>query len=330
MYAESPERSSGGLFHRFKYVLTVASLMVATAAQAAYPEKSIQMIVAYPPGGSTDTVARALAQGLSEDLKRAVVVENRPGAGGIVGMAQAARAAPDGYNIHFAATTSQAVGDAIQSQTVNLIDDFVPIGLVGATSHALVITASLPVNNVAELVAYIKASPGKYNYASHGPGTLSHLESELFIKENGLQMTHIPYKGSAQALPDVVNGSSIMTFDSFTGSRGLVDAGKLKYLAVPTKERVSYFPDLPTLAEEGVKNIEVNNLFGLFAPKGTPREVIDTLSASIKRVSTRPDLKEALALKASELIYASPEDTGKMVAEEHRFWGEVVKAAGIK
>jgi len=306
-------------------------LAAASAVQASYPEKPINLILSFTPGGSTDVVARTLAQGLAEDLGKAVVVENKPGAGGAIGLTYAARTAPDGYNLYFAATTNQAITASVQgNQEVSLIDDFEPIGLVAGTSHALLVSSTLPAKTVDELVALVKAAPGKYNYASHGLGTLSHLEAELFVKETGLEMTHIPYKGSSHALPDVVSGTVAMMFDSFTGSRALVADGRLRYLAVPTSTRVSYFPDIPTLSELGVKNIEVDNLFGLFAPKGTPQDVISKLAASLERVAANPDLQKRLAENAAEFKFEAPVKMGEIAAQEHRYWDDVVKAAGIQ
>lgn len=308
----------------------VAGLALSMGAQAAYPEKPIQVILSFPPAGATDVLARAVGQRLTAELGQSIVVENRPGAGGAIGLAGAARAAPNGYTLYFAATTNQAIAASIyKDQAVSLVTDFVPIGLIGFVPHALVVPATLPVNNVAELLTYLKTNPGKYNYASQGVGTLSHLESELFVAQNQLQMTHVPYKGSVQALPDVVNGAASMMFDSVPGSMPLVNGKKLKYLAVASASRVSLLPDVPTLAEAGVENVVADNQFGLFAPKGTPQNVIDTLSVALERVINDPGLKESMAAQGAEMRYASGPQLGTIVADEHEYWGGVVKAANI-
>src|SRR5690606_13426595 len=248
-------------------------------AYAAYPDRPIQIIISFPPAGATDVLTRAIGNQLSRELGQPVVVENRPGAGGAIGLTAGARAKPDGYALYLAATSNQAIAAAVyRDQAANLIEDFVPIGLIGSVPHALVVPTSLPIKSVSELIAYIKAKPRAYNFASQGVGTLSHLEGELFKAQNGLAITHVPYKGSVQALPDVVNGLSVMMFDSVTGSMPLVKGNKLKILAVASAKRISLLPDIPTLAEAGAKSLIAGNMFGLFAPKGVPADIIRTLS----------------------------------------------------
>ncbi|MEO6958385.1 MAG: tripartite tricarboxylate transporter substrate binding protein, partial [Burkholderiaceae bacterium] len=229
-----------------------------------------------------------------------------------------------------AAATNQAIAASVYSnQAANLITDFVPIAGVGIAPHALVVPVTLPVKSAAELIAYIKADPGKYNFASQGTGTLSHLEAELFVKENGLSITHVPYKGSSQALPDVVNGSSIMMFDSIAGSSSLVQAGKLKFLAVASSSRTTTLPNVPTLAEAGVKNVAADNLFGMLAPKGTPQPIIDRLSKALEHVLADPGLRAKLAVQGVELRFMPAPEFGKTIVEEHRYWGGVVRAAKV-
>ena len=312
-------------------VVLAGGLALACAANAAYPERPIEIIISFPPAGATDALARAVGQGLSEKLGQTVVVQNRPGAGGGIGLAAAARAQPDGYNLYLAATTNQAIAAAIYTkQQASLLIDFVPIGQVGFAPHALIVPTSLPIKNVSELLAYLKEKPGNYNFASQGTGTLSHLESELFIASNQLDVMHIPYKGSVQALPDVASGSSTMMFDSVTGSMPMVQAGKIRYLAVASTSRVSLLPDVPTLAEAGVKNVVADNVFGLFAPKGVPTEVVAKLSTALEAVLADSELKARLAKQGSEVSYATPQALGETITEEHRYWAGVVKTAGIK
>ena len=296
----------------------------------AYPDQAIELIISFPPAGATDALARAVAQGLSKELGQNVVVQNRPGAGGAIGLMAAARARADGYQLYLAATTNQAIAAATYAnQEASLLDDFVPVGQVGYAPHALVVPASSPVKSVAELVAYVKSEPGQYNFASQGTGTLSHLESELFVASNGLDMVHVPYKGSTHALPDVVNGSSAMMFDSLIGSMPMVQAGKLRYLAVASESRVSVLPDVPTLAEAGVRGVVANNVFGLFAPKGVPPEVVERLARALETAVADAALKERLARQGSELVYAPAHELAQTIADEHRFWGGVVKKAGL-
>lgn len=306
-------------------------LGTAMAAQAAYPERPIQIVISFPPAGAADVMARAVGQKLSEELKQSVVVENRPGGGGGIGMTVAARAQPDGYTVYLAAVTNLAIAASIyKSQQSNLAADFVPIGGVGIAPHVLVVPATLPVNNVAELIAYIKKSPGQYNFASQGTGTLSHLESALFTMKAGLDMVHVPYKGSSQALPDVISGRSSMFFDSIPGSMALVKSGKLKALAVGSSRRAALLPDVPTLGEAGLSGIEADNLFGLVAPKGTPQQAIDTITSALEKVLALPDLKSALAAQGAELRFMPAAALGAAIVQETQSWGEVVRAAKVE
>ena len=307
-----------------------AGLVMSSGAQAAYPDKPIQVTLSFPPAGATDVLARAVSQQLSIELGQTFVVDNKPGAGGAIGLVTGARAEPNGYALYFAATTNQAIAAAIYSdQQAHLAKDFEPIGLIGSVPHALVVPATLPVKNATELLDYIKAAPGKYNFASQGVGTLSHLEGELFTTSNQLQITHVPYKGSSQALPDVVNGTAVMMFDSVTGSMPLASGGKLRYLAVVSDSRVSLLPDVPTLAESGVKTLIPNNRFGLFAPKGTPPEVIALLSEKLERALASPKLQKQMAAQGAQLNYGPPAELARVVEEEHKYWGDVVKSANI-
>lgn len=300
------------------------------AAQATYPEKAIQVVLSFPAGGGTDVLTRAVGTKLSQSLGQSIVVDNRPGAGGAIGLQNAARSAPDGYTLYMASVTSQAIAASVYSnQKVSLVDDFTPIAGVGKLTHALIVPASLPVSNVKELIEYVRAAPGKHNYASQGTGTLSHLESEIFIEKVGLDMVHVPYKGSTQALPDVVSGSSIMMFDSITTAQPLVQAGKLKMIAVASAQRVPFLPDVPTLAESGVEGFDATVLFGLTAPKGIPQEAVDRVAAAVKEAVEQPELQKALQAQGFELGYIPPAEFGEAIAREHEFWGGVVKSVGV-
>lgn len=298
---------------------------------AAYPERPVQIIISFPPAGATDVLTRAVGSELSRELGQPVVVENRQGAGGAIGLTAGARAAPNGYTLYLAATTNQAIAAAIyRNQAANLTTDFEPIGLIGSVPHALVVPASLPVNSVKELIAYIQAKPKAYNFASQGVGTLSHLEGELFKAQNALAITHVPYKGSAQALPDVVNGLSVMMFDSVTGSMPLVKGNKLKFLAVASAHRISLLPDVPTLAEAGSRTVIAGNMFGLFAPKGTPPQIVQKLSTALAQSLKSPRLLSSMAAQGAELKFGAAGELDKVIADEHQYWRKVVDDAGVK
>lgn len=302
-----------------------------SVAHAAYPDRPIQLILSFPPAGATDILARAIGQKLSESLGQTVVIENRPGAGGNIGLAYAAKAAPDGYTIYMAAVTNAAIAAAAYSaQPVHLIKDFVPVAGVATVPHILVVPASLPVQNVSQLVRYFKAAPGKHNFASQGPGTLSHLESEMFKAAAGVDLVHVPYKGSSQALPDLMAGSSSMMFDSIPASMPHVKSGKLRVLAVASGKRVGMLPNVPTVDESGVKGFEANNLFGVTAPKGTPAAVISTLSQAIRTALNSPELKQRMESQGVELKFTPADEFGNLIEQEFRTWGKAVEMSKVK
>jgi tripartite-type tricarboxylate transporter receptor subunit TctC len=316
-------------------ILAAAALAVSTlfagSAHAAYPDRPITLILSFPPAGATDVLARAIGQKLSETLNQPVVVENRPGAGGHIGLAAAAKSPNDGYTIYMAAVTNAAIAAAAYPpQQAHLVKSFTPIAGVGTVPHILVVPASLPVQNVGQLITYLKAAPGKYNFASQGAGTLSHLESEMFKMATGVDVVHIPYKGSSQAMPDLIAGSHAMMFDSIPGSMPHVKSGKLRVLAVASGKRVSSLPNVPTVAESGVKGYEANNLFGFLAPQGTPPAVIAVLSKAIETVLASPDLKQRLGAQGAELKFTPTEEFGRMVEQEFRDWDKVVESGKIK
>jgi tripartite-type tricarboxylate transporter receptor subunit TctC len=305
--------------------------VLGSVAQAAYPERPIQLILSFPPAGATDILARAIGQKMSEVLGQTVVVENRPGAGGNIGMAYAAKAASDGYTIYMAAVTNAAIAaSAYSAQPVHLIKDFVPVAGVATVPHMLVVPASLPVQNVSQLISFFKASPGKYNFASQGAGTLSHLESEVFKASAGLDLVHVPYKGSSQALPDLMSGSSSMMFDSIPASMPHVKSGKLKVLAVASSKRVAMLPGVPTVDESGVKGFEANNLFGISAPKGTPAAIVATLGRAAQTAVNSPELKQRMQDQGVEMKFTPAEEFGPMVEKEFRTWGKAVEMAKVK
>lgn len=325
-------------FHRVCRVVAQAGLaaiaagaMLAAPAHAAYPDKPVHLLLSFPPAGATDVLARAIGQKMSEALGQSVIVENRPGAGGNIGLIAAARAPADGYTIYLGAVTNAAIAAAAYSaQPAHLLRDFVPVAGVGTVPHMLVVPLSTPAQNVGELVSYLKAAPGKYNFASQGPGTLSHLESELFKIKTGVDVLHVPYKGSSQALPDLIGGSSAMMFDSIPASMPHVKAGKLRVLAVASGKRVSSLPDVPTVQEAGVPGFEANNLFGFVVPKGTPAPAVKVLSAAIQSAVNAPGVREAMEAQGVELKFTPAPEFGKMMEQEFSTWGKVVETAKVK
>jgi tripartite-type tricarboxylate transporter receptor subunit TctC len=311
-------------------VLSAAAL-AALPAQAAFPDKPITMILSFPPAGATDVLARAIGLKMGEALGQTVVVENRTGAGGNIGLNLAAKAAPDGYTVYMAAVTNAAIAAAAYApQPGHLIKSFTPVGGVGNVPHILVVPNSTPVNSVSQLVSFLKAAPGKYNFASQGAGTLSHLESELFKIKTGVDVVHVPYKGSSQALPELISGSSAMMFDSIPGSMAQVKGGKLKVLAVASSRRVSSLPNVPTVEEAGVPGFAADNLFGVVAPKGTPPDVLQKLARAVESAVNSDTVRRALEVQGVELRFSAPEEFGRLIEADFRNWAKVVEAAKVK
>ena len=301
------------------------------ALAQAYPARPIQVVLSFPPGGATDILARAIGQRMGTELKQSVVIENRPGAGGALALGAVVKAAPDGYTLHLLAVTNAAIAAATYaSQPAHLTRDFEPVGGIGTVPHILVVPTELPAQNVAELVALLKGAPGKYNFASQGNGTLSHLESELFNLRVGAQAVHVPYKGSAFALPDLIAGRSAYMFDSIPTALPHVKAGKLRLLALAAEARVDSLPGTPTMEEAGVKDFRINNRFGLVAPKGTPPEILKTLSATLQKVLAAPDLVAAMEPQGVQLKYAAPAEMARTISDELQLWARVAKAANVK
>jgi tripartite-type tricarboxylate transporter receptor subunit TctC len=310
-------------------VILVAA--AATASAQAWPAKPIRYIVPFAPGGTTDILGRIVAEKLSVALGQPVVVENRPGAGGGVGAELTAKSAGDGYTIMGGTISTHAINASLyKSLGYDPVRDFVPITLIARVPNMLVVNPSLPAKDVKELVALLKAHPGKYSFASSGNGTSQHLSGELFKTMTGVDMQHIPYKGSPPALADVVGGQVAMTFDNITTAWPLAKGGKLRALAVTTAVRSSIAPEVPTLAEAGLAGYEVGSWQGVFAPAGTPPDVVRRLNAEIVRIVNAPDVREKLIALGAEPAPNTPEEFASMVKAEVVKWADVVKKSGAK
>lgn len=317
-------------------IAAVAATLAAVASpvalgQPAYPQQPIRIVVPFPAGGATDILARAVAARLTEAWKAQVFVDNRPGAGGNLGSELVAKAPADGYTLLMGTVGTHAInGSLYRRMPFDAQKDFAPIVLVAAVPNVLVVNPGLPVHSVAELVAYAKANPGKLNFASSGSGTSIHLSGELFKVMADVQMTHVPYKGSAPALADLLGGQVQLMFDNLPPSLPQIKAGKLRALAVTTASRAPALPDVPTVAEAGLPGFEASSWFGLLAPAGTPREVIGRLNAEIAGWLASPEAKDKLASVGAIAMGGSPEDFAKHIAAETTKWAAVVKASGAK
>ena len=304
-------------------------LAVAPAAGAQdWPTRPIRMVVPYPPGGPTDIVARVVGQKLSERLGQTVVVDNRPGAGGNIGADAVAKAAPDGYTM-LVATTAHAINITLFSKPgYNTRTDFAPVSMLTSGPLVLVTAPSTPAGSVAELVAMARANPGKVTFASSGNGQSTHLAAELFDSMAGVRMTHVPYKGSAPALTDVMAGQATVMFDTMLSAMPFVRDGKLRALAITGATRSPAAPDVPTMAQAGLPGYEATAWNALLVPAGTPAAVQSRLSEALKAVLNQDDVRARFASQGFAATWTSPADTGQFIAREIDKWGKVVKASG--
>jgi tripartite-type tricarboxylate transporter receptor subunit TctC len=317
---------------RIAVVLLVALAALPTLASAqAWPSKPIRWVVPFAPGGTTDILARTVGEKLGAALGQPVIVENRPGAGGGVGADFVAKAPPDGYTLVGGTISTHAINASLyKSLPYDPVRDFVPITLIARLPNLLVINPSVPAKNVAELVALMKANPGKYTFASSGNGTSQHLSGELFKSIAGVDMQHVPYKGSPPALQDVVGGQVTMTFDNITTAWPLAKAGNLRALAVTTAQRSAVAPEIPTMAEAGLPGYEIGSWQGVFAPAGTPPEIVRRLNTEIVRILKTPEVHDKLVALGAEPVGNSVEEFSALVKSEVAKWGEVVKRSGAR
>ncbi|MEO8675947.1 MAG: tripartite tricarboxylate transporter substrate binding protein [Casimicrobiaceae bacterium] len=318
------------VFHRFALGALLALAAIVASAQT-YPAKPIRLVVPFPPGGATDILARDVAQKLTEAWGQQVIVDNRPGAGGNIGSELVAKAAPDGYTLEMGTVGTHAINASLYAKMpYDHVKDFAPVILVAGVPNVLVVNPALPANSVAELIAYAKANPGKLNFASSGNGTSIHLSGELFKFMAGVQMTHVPYKGSAPALQDLLGGQVQLMFDNLPPSLPQIKAGKLRALAVTSLTRAPALPDVPTMAEAGLPGFEASSWFGVLAPAGTPPAIVTKLNAEIAKWLATPEAKERLSKQGANAAGGTPEDFAKHIAAETAKWAKVVKDSGAK
>ena len=308
-----------------------AGLLVACAATAQdYPSRPIKIIVPFSPGGAVDGPTRAVAQELSKRLKQQVIIDNKPGAGATIGSEMVAKAAPDGYTLLLASQTN-AISAALYSKlSFNPIDDFVGISLLGREPGVLVVHPSLPVKSVAELIAYAKERPGQLNYASSGNGSGQHLFMALFASMAGINIVHVPYRGSGQATTDLLGGTVPMAMPGTAGMVGHIKAGKLRPLATSGVTRSPQLPEVPTLAESGLAGYSAYVWMGLLAPKGTPQAIIDKLHRELKASLAAPDVKGFFTEAGVEIVGSSPAEFDAYFREERDRWARSVKESGAK
>src|SRR5690554_6243137 len=319
---------------RIKTALTTAlcagALGFTPAASAQYPEQPIRMIVGFSAGGTTDVVARIVGKEIGDLLGQPVVVENRPGAGSNIATDMVARAAPDGYTIYMVAVTSAINQTLYKNLSFDLVKDFTPIALAVRVPNVLVVNPEVKANSVAELVDLLKKNPGTINFASSGSGTSIHMAGELFKLRADVDVTHIPYKGSAPAMTDLIGGQVQYMFDNMPSAWPHVESGKLRALAVTTAERSKTAPNLPTMQESGFPDFDVSSWFGVIGPKGMPEDVVNTLNKSIRDALAKPEVRERLEGLGAVPADTSPQEFAQFIQTEVDTWKPVVEASGAR
>ena len=312
--------------------IALAALLLGAAAPAPaadYPARAVHFVVPYPPGGTTDVLARLMAQWLSQKMGQQFVVENKPGGGNNIGTELVVRAAPDGYTMLLVNPANGINTTLYRNLSFNFVRDIAPVAGIVRTPNVMEVTPSLPVKTVREFIDYCKAHPGTINMASSGSGTSVHLSGELFKSMTGCDMVHVPYKGAGPALTDLMAGQVQVIFDNLPSSAPFIRSGHIRGLAVTSAQRDASFPDLPTVGET-VPGYEATAWFGIGMPKGTPREIVEKVNAEVNRALADPKMRERLAQLGGTPIAGTPEDFGNVIRAETEKWAKVVISSGAK
>ena len=319
--------------HRRAWIAAVACALapLAAPAQDPYPSKPIRLVVPFPPAGGTDVLSRAVSYAIQNSTKWTIVVDNKPGAGGNIGLDATAKAAPDGYTIAMGQTANLAVNPALYSKMpYDPLKDFAPVALVSSQPLILVVNSASPYKTLKDLVDAAKASPGKINMASSSNGTIGHIGGEIFQRRAGIKMTHVPYKGAGAAVTDLMGGNVDCFFGNSLAVGGLVTGGKLRAIAVTSPQRLATFPDVPTVAESGYPGYEAATWSGIVAPAGTPKPIVDRLNAEVNKALGTDSMKQKLQEDGSTPLGGTPEQFATFIRAEHAKWGAAVREAGIK
>jgi tripartite-type tricarboxylate transporter receptor subunit TctC len=309
----------------------VTALAGPAAAAEAYPSKPLRLVVPFPAGGATDTLARTISQRAAEKLGQTMVIDNRPGAGGTIGADSVAKATPDGYTLLITSGSTHSIGPLLNPKLpYNVERDFVPVAYVARSSSVLVVPAQLGVNNLAEFLALLRANPGKYNFGSSGNGTTSHLSGELLKAQAKVFMTHIPYRGTGLVFTDMMAGQIHMLIDNYVTSQPHIQDGKLKVIGITSLQRLPFAPDLPTLDEQGLKGFDVGNWFGIYAPRGTPPDIVARVNLAFNQALQEPDLLKRMAGLGATPTGGTPQQLADMVAADSAKWAKVIRERKIQ
>ena len=294
-----------------------------------WPSRPVRFVVPYPPGGPTDILGRVVAARLAQDLKQAMVIENRPGASGVIGSEVIARAAPDGQAFLMNASIHVIIPHLNRAMPFDALADFTPVTNMAMVPLVAVVHPALPVRSIAELIAYLKANPGKVSYASSGNASALHLAGEMFKLMTGTEMVHVPYRGAGPAVQDLISGNIQLMFDSIPSSAGAVRSGLLRPLAVTTAKRVSAYPDLPTVAEAGVPGFDIATWYAIWAPPKAPAPIVARLQQAVAAAVAVPEVREKLATLGAEPVADTPEEFALFCAREYDRWGRLVRDARV-
>jgi tripartite-type tricarboxylate transporter receptor subunit TctC len=333
MPARIPRLTGGRAIQTGLALLTaaIASGLATVAAAQNYPTRPITLVVPFPPGGSTTIVARIVTERMADAIGQQFVVDNRGGAGGTLGTRQVAKSAPDGYTIALGYSGTLAIAPSLfPNLGYDVRTDFAPIGRIGVAPSAVVVHPSFPAHSVAELIAYAKANPGKINYGSAGIGTVGHVAGEYFAIETGIKLVHIPYKGTGPAITDLLGGHIPLSFSPIPAVHESAKSGLLRMLAVTSAKRSTLLPDVPTVAESGVPGFDAVLRYGLVAPAGTPRPIIERLNTALRAALESKEVRNRLAIEGAEPLPSTPEDYAIDIDRDETQWSKVIKASGAK
>jgi tripartite-type tricarboxylate transporter receptor subunit TctC len=317
------------LLRSFLVCVVLAALPTVAPAQTPYPQKPIRLIVPFPPGAGTDTVARFVAHKLGESMNATLVIENRTGAGGAIGAAEAAKADADGYTLLFVASPFTTVAASTKAPGYDPIKQFVPVASIAAGPLAFVVNPTVPATTMREFIAWARSNPGKVNYGSAGPGSVNHLALELFMARTGTEIVHVPYRGIADATKDLLGGQLQAMTASIPATLPQLAEKKVRVLAVTGERRIPQLPDVPSWQEEGVADANVINYWGIVAPAGTPREIVAKLNGEVQKLLAQPDVRARLEREGAELVSGPPERLGAMIERDLTSWRKLITEARL-